>query len=59
MYDAGRGLLDWIGFGTGPETDPYVAKTNAGCLGGDLAECFKSHAISSFVEFFEKVIFVV
>ncbi|KRT84297.1 hypothetical protein AMK59_1440, partial [Oryctes borbonicus] len=50
----GRGLLDWIGLGTGPETDPYLAKTNAGCLNGDLAECFKSHALSSFVQFFDK-----
>ncbi|KAK9692753.1 Protein of unknown function (DUF1676) [Popillia japonica] len=49
-----RGLLDWIGLGTGPEVDPYVAKTNAGCLNGDLAECFKSQALSSFAEFFNK-----
>ncbi|CAH0555732.1 unnamed protein product [Brassicogethes aeneus] len=50
----GRDLLDWIGLGTGPETDPYLAKTNAACLNGDLAECFKSRALSSLDEFFNK-----
>ncbi|CAG9817472.1 unnamed protein product [Phaedon cochleariae] len=50
----GRNLLDWIGFGTGPDTDPYLAQTNQACLNGDLAECFKSRAISSFEEFFNK-----
>ncbi|KAJ8952313.1 hypothetical protein NQ318_017206 [Aromia moschata] len=50
----GRNLLDWIGLGTGPDTDPYLAKTNAACLNGDLAECFKSRALVSFEEFFNK-----
>ncbi|KAG5875189.1 hypothetical protein JTB14_006848 [Gonioctena quinquepunctata] len=50
----GRNLLDWIGFGTGPETDPYLARTNSACLNGDLAECFKSRALSSFEDFFNK-----
>ncbi|KAJ8910870.1 hypothetical protein NQ315_000500 [Exocentrus adspersus] len=50
----GRNLLDWIGLGTGPGTDPYLAKINAACLNGDLAECFKSRALASFEEFFEK-----
>ncbi|XP_049862086.1 uncharacterized protein LOC126355745 isoform X3 [Schistocerca gregaria] len=40
-------LLDWIGLGTGPETDPYLARANAACLNGDLAECFKSRALNS------------
>ncbi|XP_045474146.1 uncharacterized protein LOC123680344 [Harmonia axyridis] len=48
----GRNLLDWIGLGTGPNTDPYQARTNANCLNGDLAECFKSRALSTFEEFF-------
>lgn len=51
----GRTLLDWIGFGTGPNTDPYLAKLNAACLEGDLAECFKSRAIATFDEFFDQV----
>ncbi|XP_063919305.1 uncharacterized protein LOC135134537 [Zophobas morio] len=49
-----RTLLDWIGLGTGPDTDPYLAKTNAACLDGDLAECFKSRALASLDEFFNK-----
>lgn len=53
----GRGLLDWIGLGTGPDTDPYLAKTNGACLNGDLAECFKSRALGSLDEFFDKVCF--
>lgn len=52
----GRDLLDWIGLGIGPEKDPYVAKTNSDCINGDLAECFKSRALTSFEEFFDKVI---
>ncbi|XP_049808641.1 uncharacterized protein LOC126251932 isoform X1 [Schistocerca nitens] len=40
-------LLDWIGLGTGPDTDPYLARANAACLNGDLAECFKSRALNS------------
>lgn len=50
-----RSLLDLIGLGTGPDTDPYLAKTNAACLEGDLAECFKSRALISLDEFFQKV----
>lgn len=48
-------MLDFLGLGTGPETDPYLAKTNEACLGGDLAECFKSRALGSLEEFFSKV----
>lgn len=51
----GRNLLDWIGLGTGSNTDPYQARTNANCLNGDLAECFKSRALSTFEEFFSNV----
>lgn len=52
----GKDLLDWIGLGVGPDKDPYVAKTNSECLNGDLAECFKSRALQTFDEFFEKVL---
>lgn len=50
----GKSLLDWIGLGNGPDQDPYVARTNTACLSGDLAECFKSQALTSFTEFFSK-----
>nr|XP_031847322.1 uncharacterized protein LOC116433405 isoform X2 [Nomia melanderi] len=49
----GKGIFDWIGLGTGRNVDPYVAKTNKGCLNGDLAECFKSQALSYFSDFFD------
>lgn len=48
-------VLDWLGLGTGPETDPYLARTNEQCLGGDLAECFKSRALGTLEEFFAQV----
>ncbi|XP_076241376.1 DUF1676 domain-containing protein Osi2 [Calliopsis andreniformis] len=50
----GKGLFDWIGLGTGRNVDPYVAKTNKGCLNGDLAECFKSQALGYFSDFFDQ-----
>lgn len=50
----GKDFFDFIGLGTGPETDPYLAKTNSLCLTGDLSECFKSRALSSLDEFFTK-----
>ncbi|XP_034179149.2 DUF1676 domain-containing protein Osi2 isoform X1 [Osmia lignaria lignaria] len=50
----GKGLFDWIGLGTGRNVDPYIAKTNKGCLNGDLAECFKSQALSYFSDFFDQ-----
>ncbi|XP_069679314.1 uncharacterized protein Osi2 isoform X2 [Periplaneta americana] len=50
----GKNLLDWIGFGTGSDTDPYLARANSECLNGDLSECFKSRALSSLDEFFDK-----
>ncbi|XP_076759222.1 DUF1676 domain-containing protein Osi2 [Xylocopa sonorina] len=49
----GKGIFDWIGLGAGRNVDPYVAKTNQGCLNGDLAECFKSQALSYFSDFFD------
>ncbi|XP_018333769.1 uncharacterized protein LOC108742907 [Agrilus planipennis] len=53
----GRDLLDWIGLGTGPDVDPYLAKANAECLNGDLAECFKSRALQSLDDFFDKPVY--
>ncbi|GLV32677.1 Osiris 2 [Carabus blaptoides fortunei] len=53
----GKDLLDWLGLGTGPDTDPYLSKTNSACLGGDLAECFKSRALGSLDEFFAKPVY--
>lgn len=50
----GKNLLDWIGFGTGSDTDPYLARANSACLNGDLSECFKSRALASLDEFFDK-----
>jgi len=54
----GKGLLDLIGLGTGPETDPYIGRANEYCLNGDLAECFKSRALSSLDDFFHKDVYV-
>ncbi|XP_034254958.1 uncharacterized protein LOC117653411 isoform X2 [Thrips palmi] len=50
----GKNLLDWIGLGTGPETDPYMARINNQCLEGDFSECFKSRALASLDDFFDK-----
>lgn len=50
----GRDFLDFIGLGTGPDTDPYLARTNDLCLTGDLSECFKSRALSSLDDFFTR-----
>ena len=49
---SGRHLLDFIGLGTGDNTDPYLRRTNEKCLNGELAECFKSQALNSFDEIF-------
>uniref|UniRef100_A0A087Z2Q4 Uncharacterized protein n=1 Tax=Anopheles darlingi TaxID=43151 RepID=A0A087Z2Q4_ANODA len=50
----GKHLLDFIGLGTGGNVDPYLARTNAQCLNGELADCFKSQALNTFSEFFEQ-----
>ncbi|XP_063237146.1 uncharacterized protein LOC134539257 [Bacillus rossius redtenbacheri] len=50
----GKDFLDWIGLGTGADTDPYLARANSACLGGDLSECFKSRALASLDDFFAK-----
>lgn len=53
----GKHLLDFVGLGTGPNTDPYLARTNANCLSGELADCFKSQALGTFNDFFGKEIY--
>ncbi len=50
----GRNLLHWIHSFTDADADPYLAKTNAACLEGDLPECFKAKALSSLDDFFTK-----
>lgn len=50
----GKDLLDLVGLGTGPNVDPYVARTNRNCLTGDLSECFKTHALNTFDDFFTR-----
>ncbi|XP_058813150.1 uncharacterized protein LOC131677380 [Topomyia yanbarensis] len=50
----GKHLLDFVGLGTGPNVDPYLGRTNAQCLNGELADCFKSQALNTFTEFFAK-----
>ncbi|XP_073820265.1 DUF1676 domain-containing protein Osi2 isoform X2 [Musca autumnalis] len=44
-------IFDIFGLGGG-ESDPYLARTNSNCLSGDLSECFKNQALSSFDEIF-------
>lgn len=39
-------------FGLGGNNDPYLARTSSNCLGGDLSECFKNQALSTFDEIF-------
>ncbi|KAL0277523.1 UNVERIFIED_CONTAM: hypothetical protein PYX00_004774 [Menopon gallinae] len=51
---SGKDFFDYIGLGTGPETDPYLARANELCLSGDLSECFKSRALASLDDFFTK-----
>lgn len=53
----GKNLLDWLGFTVGGDTDPYLSKANAACLEGDLSECFKSKALTSLEEFFDKEVY--
>ncbi|XP_055587688.1 uncharacterized protein LOC129740110 [Uranotaenia lowii] len=53
----GKHLLDFIGLGTGGNVDPYLARTNGRCLNGELADCFKSQALNTFVEFFGKDVY--
>ncbi|XP_013105774.1 uncharacterized protein LOC106085876 isoform X2 [Stomoxys calcitrans] len=39
-------------FGLGSDNDPYLARTSSNCLSGDLSECFKNQALSTFDEIF-------
>lgn len=48
----GKNLLNWINSFTDNNADPYLAKSNAACLEGDLAECFKAKALSSLEDMF-------
>lgn len=50
----GKNLLDFVGLGTGANVDPYVARVNNNCLTGELADCFKSQALGTFSDFFNK-----
>lgn len=48
-----RGRSSILGiFGLGGDNDPYLARSNSNCLSGDLSECFKTQALSSFDEIF-------
>lgn len=47
-------ILSIFGLGSGNDNDPYLARTNGNCLGGDLAECFKTQALGTFDEIFYK-----
>ncbi|XP_043685824.1 uncharacterized protein LOC122637633 isoform X1 [Vespula pensylvanica] len=49
-----KNLFDWIGIGIERNVDPYLAKIKKACLNGELAECFKSEALTSFSEFFDQ-----
>lgn len=53
----GKHLLDFVGLGTGPNVDPYLGRTNAQCLNGELADCFKSQALNTFTDFFAKDVY--
>lgn len=50
----GKNLLDFVGLGTGGNVDPYMARVNHNCLSGELADCFKSQALGTFSDFFNK-----
>uniref|UniRef100_A0A1B6EAD1 Uncharacterized protein n=1 Tax=Clastoptera arizonana TaxID=38151 RepID=A0A1B6EAD1_9HEMI len=50
----GKNFFDWLGFTIDGNTDPYLLKVNSACREGDLSECFKSKALSSLDDFFQK-----
>ncbi|XP_075144515.1 DUF1676 domain-containing protein Osi2 [Haematobia irritans] len=39
-------------FGISSDNDPYLSRTSSHCLSGDLSECFKNQALSTFDEIF-------
>jgi hypothetical protein len=49
-----RHLFDYIGLSTGRQVDPFLRKTNEKCLNGELSECFKSQALNTFDDFFQR-----
>ena len=53
-----RHLFDFVGLGTGNHVDPFLRKTNEKCLNGELSECFKSQALNSFDDFFQRDAYV-
>lgn len=53
----GKNLLDFLGLGVDENTDPYLARANSLCFNGDLAECFKSRALASLDDFFDKPVY--
>lgn len=53
----GKHLLDFVGLGTGNNVDPFIAQVNGKCLNGDLSECFKSQALNTFNDFFNKEVY--
>ena len=53
----GKHLLDFVGLGTGNNVDPFIAQVNGKCLNGELSECFKSQALNTFNEFFNKEVY--
>lgn len=55
---SGRHLFDFVGLGTGSQVDPFLRKTNEKCLNGELSECFKSQALNSFDDFFQRDVYV-
>ncbi|XP_012160424.1 glucose-repressible alcohol dehydrogenase transcriptional effector isoform X1 [Ceratitis capitata] len=46
----GSAFLSLIGLQQ--DNDPFLARTNQNCVSGDLSECFKTQALSSFDEIF-------
>lgn len=53
-----RHLFDFVGLGTGRNVDPFLRKTNEKCLNGELSECFKSQALNSFDDLFQREVYV-
>lgn len=54
----GKHLLDFVGLGTNQNVDPYLRRTNEQCLNGELSECFKSQALNTFGDFFNRDAYV-
>lgn len=50
-------ILSIFGLGRPEDNDPFVARTSANCVRGDLSECFKSQALDSFDEIFYRELY--